>query len=165
MHTLILLRHAKAVTANEAPSDEARRLAPRGHKDAAAAGAAIAALDLGVTHVVVSPAARTMETAAGVAPHLGAITLLTRPALYLAPAQTLRQEAAACRGDSVMVIAHNPGLHELVCQMLEEAHDRSRAAKALLANFPTCAFAVFGFASRRPDDTRPRLIASGSPCG
>ena len=40
MRTLILLRHAKAVRANEADSDEARGLTPRGRREAALAGAA-----------------------------------------------------------------------------------------------------------------------------
>jgi phosphohistidine phosphatase len=46
MRTLILMRHAKAVRAHEADSDEARGLTGRGRRDAAAAGEAMRAAGL-----------------------------------------------------------------------------------------------------------------------
>ena len=62
MRTLILLRHAKAVRAHEADSDEARALTPRGRRDAAAAGAAMAEGALKPALALVSTAQRTRET-------------------------------------------------------------------------------------------------------
>jgi len=165
MHTLILLRHAKAVPGEEAASDEARPLSPRGHKDADAAGAAIAALDLAVTHALVSPAARTKETAAAALPHLGGAQTVFRPSLYMASPQTVFAEAIACGGDSVLVIAHNPGLHELVIHLLDAAHDWSRQAQTLRGHFPTSAFAAFALTGDTFKGPGARLLHGAAPRG
>ena len=72
LERLILLRHAKAVREHEAPSDFERGLTERGLNDAAAAGAAIAAVGWDVDVALASPAARTLQTLRTVAPVLAA---------------------------------------------------------------------------------------------
>ena len=57
MRTLILFRHAKAVRAHEAESDEARGLTGRGRREAALAGAAMEDAGLKPTLALVSTAA------------------------------------------------------------------------------------------------------------
>jgi phosphohistidine phosphatase len=165
MKTLILLRHAKAVPPEAAATDAERPLSPRGLRDADAAGAAIAAAGLAVSHVVVSPARRTMETAAAVVPHLGAVTVAQRPALYMAPPRTLWQEALESGGASVLVIAHNPGLQDMATLLLDRAADRSLEAATLRAHFPTSAFAAFEVSGETLDNVRPRLLRHGTPRG
>jgi phosphohistidine phosphatase len=64
--TLVLLRHAKAVTPGDEP-DFARKLTKRGASDADAAGSWLAAEGLRPDLVICSPAARTRQTWHGVA--------------------------------------------------------------------------------------------------
>ena len=65
-HTLVLLRHAKAEPGDHRPDIE-RPLAERGRRDAAAAGAWLAAEGLRPDLVLCSPAVRTRQTWHGVA--------------------------------------------------------------------------------------------------
>lgn len=163
MQTLILLRHAKAVPADDAPTDEARPLAPRGRADAAAAGAALAAAHLGVVRTLVSPAARTQETWAHVAPHLPGVTAQTIDALYMAEPETLFDAALAAKSDVVLLVAHNPGLHELMRYLVEQAHDGSREAQILRAHCPTSAWAAFSLTGDTLSAPGSRLLAAWRP--
>ena len=63
MRTLILLRHAKAVRAHEAPDDKSRALTGRGRREAAQAGLAMEDAGLKPGLALVSTSARTRETA------------------------------------------------------------------------------------------------------
>jgi phosphohistidine phosphatase len=145
MDQLILMRHAKAVPAEGAPDDHARALAARGHADAAAAGVALARTGLAPTLALVSTARRTRETFDGVRPHLGDCAVRFVDALYDAEAETIFNIAVrdgagtAC----VLVIGHNPGLHDLAAWLVRDAADGSRLARNVLAGFPTSAFAAF----------------------
>jgi len=115
MHQLHLLRHAKSSWDDDA-EDAQRRLTKRGREAARLVGEtlpkAIGKLDL----VLCSSAMRARETAtlalSGFAP---APRILYEDSLYLASEaaliQRLRKLNEGC--DSVMVIGHNPGLHEL----------------------------------------------------
>ncbi|MES1156398.1 MAG: histidine phosphatase family protein [Alphaproteobacteria bacterium] len=162
MRTLILLRHAKAVRAHEAPSDEARGLTPRGERDAAAAGAAMEDEELRPTLALVSSAKRTRETAAAA---LQGFKLETRfeDALYHAGAQGVWDAFAASDAESVIVIGHNPGLGELVSLLIAQAHDGSRAARELSGHFPTAAFAAFEIRGDLMEAAGPRLLAAWKP--
>lgn len=152
MRRLILLRHAK--TERDAPSghDRDRRLDTRGRADAPAIGSYLAGHKLVPDLVLVSPATRTRETwdllAAAFDP---APAVQTVSALYGADAPELLQivRAAPGRADdkslkSIMVIAHNPGLHELSLDLIGKAKDEDR--EALEENLPTSGLAVFKFA-------------------
>lgn len=152
MRRLILLRHAK--TERESPSgqDRDRRLDARGRADVPAIGHYLAEHKLVPDLVLVSPAARTRETF-----ELLAATLKPAPAveivdgLYGADVSELLQivRAAAGRADdrnpkSIMVVAHNPGLHELALALTGKATAVDR--EALEENLPTSGLAVFKFA-------------------
>jgi len=162
MRTLILLRHAKAVRAHEAPSDEARGLTARGERDAAAAGAAMEDQGLKPALVLVSTAKRTRETAARA---LQGFKLETRfeDALYHAGAQGIWDAFSACDAESVIIIGHNPGLGELASLLIAQAHDGSRAAREFSGNFPTAAFAAFEIRGELMHAAGPRLIAVWKP--
>lgn len=147
---LWLLRHAKAAEAAPGGTDHARPLAPRGHRDAAALGARLTALDLpGVALpgvVLCSTATRTTETAAGVAGPLG-VTVDRRRRLYYASPDDVLDEVRTTDDTvrSVMVVGHNPTTHALALGLLdEEDPDRLR-----LDRYPTCALAVFRLAAAR----------------
>jgi phosphohistidine phosphatase len=157
MRRLLLLRHAK--TERESPSgqDRDRRLDDRGRDDASVIGQYLADEKLVPDLVLVSPAARTRETfdllAAGLKP---APAMEVIPGLYGADAAELLQiirmagEANSRLAKSMMVVAHNPGLHELSLALTGKAraHDR----EALEDNLPTSGLAVLKFATDAWDD-------------
>jgi phosphohistidine phosphatase len=113
--TLVLLRHAKA----ERPtghSDVERPLTERGHADAGAAGAWLAAHGYVPDLVLCSTAKRTRQTWHGVA-----LALPSAPAvryekkLYAGGAREMLSVVAAAKDDArtVLVIGHNPAVSEL----------------------------------------------------
>jgi phosphohistidine phosphatase len=152
MRRLMLLRHAKTERDSLSGHDRDRRLDPRGREDAATIGRYLTEQKLVPDLALISPATRTRETW-----ELLAGILQPQPAsevvadLYGADAQELLTiaRAAAGRGDdtslrSILVVAHNPGLHELALELTGKAkrHDR----KALEDNLPTSGLTVLDFA-------------------
>jgi phosphohistidine phosphatase len=144
MHTLHLLRHAKSSA--EGGEDHERPLSRRGREAARRIGerlpAALGTVDL----VLCSTARRTRETAelalAGFSP-LPAIAF--EEGLYLAGRSALirRLRGLDEAVGAVLVIGHNPGLHELALA-LAAASPRHRALAA--GKFPTAARASFAIA-------------------
>ncbi len=141
---LLLLRHARAVTAQEEESDasdRSRALSPGGRRDAAALGEQLRQRALAPEQALVSPALRTRETFDLLCPFAPASPRSTFPdALYLAAPRTLLamlRERDEARG-SLLLVGHNPGLHELAL-ILTGGHELLRAG------FPTCTLALFGF--------------------
>ncbi len=141
---LLLLRHARAATGQEDgsdASDRSRSLSPRGRLDAAALGALLRQRALAPERALVSPALRTRETFDLLRPFKPAEP---RPSfhdvLYLATPGTLLAMLRACDDapGSLMLVGHNPGLHELAL-MLTGGH------ASLQAGFPTCMLALFTF--------------------
>jgi phosphohistidine phosphatase len=151
MRRLMLLRHAK--TENNAPSgrDQDRRLDDRGRSDAAEIGSWIGRHPPFPDSVLVSPAIRahqTWEIASAamkdVAPQPQVEFL---PELYGAdPLQLLHtiRDAATADPRQLMLVGHNPGMHELALALAGSGDDNGR--KALADNLPTSGLAVFDFA-------------------
>jgi phosphohistidine phosphatase len=144
---LMLLRHAKSEKAEPGMADRDRGLTPRGRNDAARIGGYLAHHALIPDHAIVSAAHRTRETwqrLAAALPSPPPVTFEDRlynagPAAMLGLVKKLDRLAPV-----VLVIGHNPGLHE-VAQMLVAAGDieaRERLNEAL----PTCGLAVIDFA-------------------
>lgn len=162
MRTLILLRHAKAVRAHEAPSDEARALTGRGRRDAAAAGQAIAGAGLAPTLVLASSAQRTRETAE-LAVDGASIAIECDDALYLASPEGIWDAFVASDGDCVLIVGHNPGIGELASALVRDAHDGSKLARTVASDFPTAAFAAFEVRGELLRAAGPRLLAAWRP--
>lgn len=162
MRTLILFRHAKAVRAHEADSDQARGLTGRGRREAAAAGAAMEDAGLRPTLALVSTAQRTRETAEH---GLQNFRLETRfeDALYHAAPEGIWDAFSACDAESVVVVGHNPGLGDLVSTLVHQAHDGSKLAREFAGHFPTAAFAAFEIRGDLLRAAGPRLIAAWKP--
>jgi phosphohistidine phosphatase len=162
MSTLILFRHAKAVRAHEAPSDEARALTGRGRRDAAAAGAAMEDAGLKPTLALVSVSRRTRETAEH---GLANFALETRfeDALYHAAPEGIWDAFISSDAGSVVIVGHNPGLGELVSTLVHQAHDGSKLAREFSGHFPTAAFAAFEIRGDLMRAAGPRLIAAWKP--
>jgi phosphohistidine phosphatase len=151
MRRLMLLRHAK--TEHDAPSgrDQDRRLDDRGRRDAAEIGGWIGRHPPFPGLALVSPAVRAHQTwqiaweAMKDLVHQPKVELL--PELYGAGPKHLLQ---AIRGVSaadprrLLVVGHNPGMHELALALAGSGDDAGR--KALTDNLPTSGLAVFDFA-------------------
>ena len=143
---LALMRHAKA-EGYEKP-DLQRELADRGVRDAEAAGQWFAELGLVPDGALVSAAARTRETWAGVAEGAGwTCRAETSEALYAAGPEAaldlIRETDDGVR--TLVVIGHNPTMAYLA-QVLDNGEDDLSNEMAI--GFPTSAVAVFEFDGR-----------------
>jgi phosphohistidine phosphatase len=143
--TLHLLRHAKSSWDDETLADHERPLAPRGTRDAGLIAAHLGAtLPAGVELVLCSTAVRTRQTLDLVAPDLGDPQVEYDDAIYGASAGGLMERLRSVPADveSVLVIGHNPAMHDLA---LELASTGARLPK-LATKFPTCAVATLAMA-------------------
>ena len=155
MRRLMLLRHAK--TENDAPSgqDQDRRLDDRGRLDAAAMGGWIGRHPPFPDTVLVSTAVRALQTweiareaMRDVIGHRAAqpqVEFLAE--LYGAdPARLLQiiRMAEATDPKRLMLVGHNPGMHELALALAGDGD--ATAKKALEDNLPTSGLAIFDFA-------------------
>jgi phosphohistidine phosphatase len=148
MRRLILLRHAKTDRAQPGERDVDRRLVERGRKDAALIGGYMAKHALAPDRVLVSPAVRTQETwkaaSAAFRPTPAAATV---ERLYDATAHTIFgvvKEAPAA-AQSVLVIGHNPGVHELALMLVASGDIEAR--EQLAEKLPTSGLIVIAFAA------------------
>jgi phosphohistidine phosphatase len=149
---LYLLRHAKAEPSGEGIEDRPRKLAERGHEQMAALVAALERNSFAPDLALVSPSARTIETLQLLRPALGDARVETREGLYLASAADLLAALQGLGDDvrSVVLIGHNPGLHELALALLspEAGLESPKLTRRLSLGFPTASFAEFAFRGR-----------------
>ncbi|WP_344594583.1 histidine phosphatase family protein [Actinomadura vinacea] len=131
MPSLIVLRHAKAVT-GLGLADIDRPLADRGRRDAKAAGKWLRHKGLTPDLVLCSTSVRTRETLERLAPATDEVRFESQiydndPDTLL----TLVREAGDENG-TVLLIGHNPSVHQFVDDLTGDAPE----------TFPTCALAV-----------------------
>jgi phosphohistidine phosphatase len=148
MRRLILLRHAK--TERDAPTgkDHDRRLEERGRSDAGAIAGWLEQHHLVPDQVLVSTATRTRQTwdvLAGLFPAQAEPQVEFVPELYSASASQLLQaiHEVSAGINKLMLIGHNPGLHELALALTCTCHDAER--RHLANNMPTAAVVVIDF--------------------
>ncbi|WP_407151540.1 SixA phosphatase family protein [Bradyrhizobium sp. ORS 86] len=171
MRRLLLLRHAKTETDAPSGRDKDRRLDHRGHRDAAEIGGWIAHHPPFPDRVFVSPAVRAAQTweivheaMKGLAPQPKVEFL---PELYGAdPTQLLTTIRMASVTDPkrLMLVGHNPGMHELALTLTGSGEDAAR--RALSDNLPTSGLAIFDFATNDWDEVsfrRGKLVLFVSP--
>lgn len=157
MRRLILLRHAK--TERDAPSgkDHDRRLDDRGRKDGAEIGQWLALHDYRPDLALVSSAVRAQQTWDLLRVALPLTTARHVPELYGAYLPDLLQiihGMTAADPQRLMIIAHNPGLHELALALISGGDPAGR--RALDANLPTAGVVVIDFATDEWSDVRFR---------
>lgn len=157
MRRLILLRHAK--TERDAPSgkDQDRRLDERGHRDGAEIGRWLALHGYSPDLALVSTAVRTQETWELLREVLPSTRVKHLPALYGADTSELLSaihSATTADPHCLLIIAHNPGLHELALALIASGDAAGR--RALAANLPTSGVAVIDFKTDDWDDVRFR---------
>ncbi len=147
MRQLLLLRHAKSAWDNAGIADHNRPLTARGRAAAAAMRQAMLGLALSPDVVLVSSARRTLQTLEALEPWEETPLVEPMDALYLATAPEMLTilNGVAETARSVMVIGHNPGLHELAVTLTGSARDQADA-KRLAEGYPTGALAEFTLA-------------------
>jgi phosphohistidine phosphatase len=165
MRQLLLLRHAKSSWDDPQLSDHARPLNARGRRAAAAMAGAMRELGLAPDIVLVSSSRRTLQTLEALSPLDGSPLIEPMDDLYLAPwpqlQEVLRRIPETAR--SVLLIGHNPGLHDLALALVGPegmARGGSQAAARLAEAYPTGALAEFAIASpwQRLEEGGGRLI-------
>jgi phosphohistidine phosphatase len=147
MKRLLLMRHAKTENWYQGTDDEGRALVARGWADARLVGEALLARGWVPNHVLVSTARRTRETWSALSEFMPQISHDVLEDLYLSTKERLLDLAlrALEETETLLVIGHNPGVHELASD-LAEAHSGSDydGLKLLERKMPTCAVALFG---------------------
>lgn len=118
MKTLIVIRHAKAVAHDAAPTDFERSLAMRGRTDAEKMSSHVAKAHQAPDLMIVSTARRTTETAAFFidAWKLVENNIRREPHIYDAPLRTLLSIIAELpdAASTVAIVGHNPSVSDLV---------------------------------------------------
>ena len=140
MRTLYLLRHAKSSWDDPTLPDAKRPLAPRGRRDGKRIAEHLRRQGIEPELVLCSSAARTRETLELLRPALGGATVVVEDELYGASADRLlaRVRLVPDEVGSVLVIGHNPGLHELALALASAGDELER----LEQKFPTAALAT-----------------------
>ncbi len=143
MATLYLMRHAKSDWHSRASSDFERPLNQRGAKDAVHMGQWLQQQTVIPSLVLSSPAERAKQTAFAVIDAMGltADRIQFNRDLYLADRPTLMHilHAVPEDTDSVFLVAHNPGLDDLVEWLASEPPSLSASGKLMT----TAAIAMF----------------------
>jgi phosphohistidine phosphatase len=147
MRRLMLLRHAKAERSLPGEQDRERGLLERGRKEASLIGGYIVTHALAPDGVLVSPAIRTQQTwkcaSAALRPAPGATTV---ERLYdaSAPAILAAIKDAPASAHTLLVIGHNPGLHELAGLLIASGDVQTR--ERLSEKLPTSGLVIVDFA-------------------
>ncbi len=137
---LILIRHAKSSW--DAPFDDhARTLNEQGQEAATAIGGWLQSKGFLPDAILSSDAARTIETTERIVAALGtAPTITFKDNLYHAPPATLMRVLQKTKGNTVALVAHNPGIAFFAEEIVAKAPAHSR-----FLDFPTCATLVCDF--------------------
>jgi phosphohistidine phosphatase len=151
LRQLLLLRHAKSLWDDPKLSDHARPLNARGRASARSMRAAMHELGLSPDLVLVSSARRTLQTLEALLPWDDAPLIEPMDALYLASTSAMLDvlHGVAETVRSVLLIGHNPGLHELAMTLVgAQAYAQATGADAemlarLAEGYPTGALAEF----------------------
>lgn len=147
MRQLLLLRHAKSSWDDKELPDRERPLNPRGRRAATAMREAMEKLGLVPDLVLVSTAVRTRQTLEALEPWPETPLIEPVERLYDAEVtdlfEVLREVKETVR--SVLVVAHNPGLHELAMSLVG-AHAMTFASadlRRLAEGYPSGALTEF----------------------
>jgi phosphohistidine phosphatase len=154
---LMLLRHAKTEKAEGGMSDHARRLNARGKADAPVIGAYMARHALIPDLVLISTAERARQTWERVAGALATPPRVTyEERLYNAGAEAIIAlvKGTAPTVRTLLVVGHNPGLHEAARRLIASGDVETR--ERLNEGLPTSGLAVIDFAGKDWRKLHPR---------
>ena len=157
MRRLLLFRHAKAERSEPGMEDRSRKLIERGRKDAARIGAYMASHALVPDRALISPSARTQETwkfaAAAIrsAPAGASVERLYDATPHAILAAIKETPASA---HTLLVVGHNPGLHELALMLVASGDIEIR--EQLREKLPTAGLIIIDFAFDEWSKVHPR---------
>ena len=146
MQRLILLRHAKAERSAPSGEDFDRPLAERGRADAKLMGRVLADAGLTPDLALVSSAARTRQTWEEASRAFGReIETYADKRLYLAGSAAMRAmvEELEGRDGTLILVGHNPGIHQLALQLLIEGAAAASTIARITSKFPTASAVAF----------------------
>jgi phosphohistidine phosphatase len=146
MERLILFRHGKTERESASGSDFDRALVARGRVQSEAMGRLLAVSGAVPDLALVSSAVRAVQTFEAASGAFPKSRLKTTRGLYLANAAQLLAAAEAEEARIVMLVAHNPGIHELALRLAHGGYAAPRDLARLEEGFPTAAAAVFDLA-------------------
>jgi phosphohistidine phosphatase len=153
MRTLTLMRHAKsdwptAVPGSAPVPDKQRPLSLRGVRAAPRMGAWMGTAHIQPDLILCSTAVRTRQTLALVSQHIAGEKQIIemRNELYLGDYAELFKlvRATPDHAGHVMLLGHNPGLHDLALKLIGAGNIETR--RALAIKFPTAGVVVIDFA-------------------
>ena len=154
--TLHVLRHAKSRW-DQPVTDHERGLAPRGNRALVQLSAYVADQGIRPDVVLTSTARRALETLEGVHAALGDPEVQALDRLYGASVTDIVALVRATDPafHSVLVVGHNPGLHDLVVRLARTG----RGLDDAIEKFPTAALASLTFAGAwRELDARTAVL-------
>jgi phosphohistidine phosphatase len=174
MRRLLLLRHAKTERGAPGERDLDRKLMTRGRADAPVIGAYLVRHHFVPDLALVSPAARAVETWTLVAASFPdrSPRVVNDERIYNAAPETLFDLIRETReAHCVIVVGHNPGLHELAVQLIASGDVDVR--ERINENLPTCGLVIIDFpfddwsrlhvnSGRLERFVTPRLIAEAT---
>jgi phosphohistidine phosphatase len=140
---LILFRHGKAVRQHEARDDFSRGLTPRGRVQATAQAQRLREAGCDLQLVLASTALRAAETWDVCQLAFPDAQVQMSRMLYLAAPSIYLDAAKSAKASRVMIIAHDPGLHELACSLMKGDTGLDRGQAALREHLPTSGVAWF----------------------
>lgn len=146
MKRLILLRHAKTEVWNEGVADRDRKLLTRGHKDAGAVSAELSKIGWAPDRALVSTARRTRETWRHLHETFPTCQVSLLDELYLASVPTIQDAITQAAEDAstLMLIGHNPGMHETALSIMQQSGTVDPgAARKLEEKLPTGTAVLF----------------------
>ena len=145
MQRLILMRHGEAERQVPGLGDFDRGLTAEGRTEARLVGKALAKAGMSPDLALVSPARRALETWRAAAEAFPGAREQPDASLYAASAVRLAAAVrdAAPGGEVVMLVGHNPGIHQYAIHLAIQAGATEARAKPLFERFPTATAAVF----------------------
>jgi len=144
---LILMRHAKSSWGDPAQDDHQRPLNGRGRRSAEALGTWLKANNITPDQILVSSAQRTQETLEGL--KLEAVKNIS-DALYHASPAAMMQVLKQATGQTVLMLAHNPGIAWLARDLVVRPPEHPR-----FGDYPTGATLVADFEIDQWRDLKP----------
>ena len=169
MKQVMVMRHADAEWSGAAKGDHARHLSDKGRADAKAMGDFMAASGMAPDVVYCSSAQRTRETLDLILPALKEKSqqespekpqVLLEEGLYNAdePALLNFVLSGPPEADSLLLLAHNPGVHGFALGLLSEV-EAGVGAHALSEGYPPGTLSVFSFDVESWADVAPHTGA------
>ena len=146
MERLILMRHGEAERPASGLEDFDRALDPEGRAESRLMGQVMARAGLEPDLALVSSAKRTLETWRAVAEAFPKdIDLQEDRSLYAASASRMAAAAqlVAPRGRTLMMVGHNPGIHQYAIHLARQAGASDVEVRPLYERFPTASVVVF----------------------